>query len=261
MTQIIAVASHKGGVGKTTTRLNLAPAFVADGQTTVLLCDLEPPGLALETHRRRYAGPYTHPLWPADTNAAAAAVSPEPGARRTHYLDGRVSIIPGSGQLAKFETQLVSKLNRERTLRPLSESFSFVLFDCPPSLNLLTMNALAAADEVLIPVASEYLALQALQDVLDIAVEEVRAELNPDLKIAGILVASARRGRDTPKASSGRFARYFLTACSIRLFRTQRARRTASPPRSPFSPITQSRRSLRLTGDFARTCSHSCLKN
>jgi chromosome partitioning protein len=82
----------------------------------------------------------------------------------------------------------VSKLNRERTLRPLSESFSFVLLDCPPSLNLLTMNALAADDEVLTPVASKYLALQALQDVLDTTVEEVRAELNPDLKIAGILV-------------------------------------------------------------------------
>jgi chromosome partitioning protein len=85
----------------------------------------------------------------------------------------------------------VSKLNRERTLRrvlrPLATPYSFVLLDCPPSLNLLTMNALAAADEVLIPVASEYLALQALQDFLD-TTEEVRAELNPDLKIAGILV-------------------------------------------------------------------------
>ena len=78
-------------------------------------------------------------------------------------MDG-VSIIPASGQLANVETQLVSKLNREQTLRrvlrPVAESFSFVLLDCPPSLNLLTMNVLTAADEVLIAVASEYLPLQ-----------------------------------------------------------------------------------------------------
>jgi chromosome partitioning protein len=74
-----------------------------------------------------------------------------------------------------------------RVLRPLAEPFSFVLVDCPPALNLLTMNALTAADEVLIPVKSEFLALQALQDFLATA-EEVRRELNEQLKITGILV-------------------------------------------------------------------------
>jgi len=102
-----------------------------------------------------------------------------------------VSIIPATDQLANLETQLVSRLNRERTLRrvlrPLAEPFSFVLVDCPPALNLLTMNALTAADEVLIPVTSEFLALQALQDFLATA-EEVRRELNERLKITGILV-------------------------------------------------------------------------
>ncbi len=102
-----------------------------------------------------------------------------------------VSLIPATDQLANLETQLVSRLNRERTLRrvlrPLAEPFSFVLIDCPPALNLLTMNALTAADEVLIPVTSEFLALQALQDFLTTA-EEVRRELNDQLKISGILV-------------------------------------------------------------------------
>src|SRR5208283_4947727 len=74
-----------------------------------------------------------------------------------------------------------------RVLRPLAEAFDFVLIDCPPALNFLTINALAAADEVLIPVASEYLALQALQDFLA-TTQEVHNELNPHLKIAGILV-------------------------------------------------------------------------
>ena len=189
MTKIIAVANHKGGVGKTTTSLNLAHAFAAKRQTTVLLCDLDPQAslsklLAINTQ----APPLTlyDLLIP---QGAIVPVRPEHSIRVTSMAG--VSIIPASGQLANVETQLVSKLNRERTLRrvlrPIAESFSFILLDCPPSLNLLTMNALAAANEVLIPVASEYLALQALQDFLD-TVEEVRAELNPDLKIAGILV-------------------------------------------------------------------------
>jgi chromosome partitioning protein len=187
MTKIIAVANHKGGVGKTSTSLNLAHAFAADGKTTVLLCDLDPQASLSKLLRvDTQAPPITlyDLLIPTGTGVRAEH------AIRTTSMDG-VSILPASGQLANVETQLVSKLNRERTLgrvlRPLAESFSFVLLDCPPSLNLLTMNALAAADEVLIPVASEYLALQALQDFLD-TVEEVRAELNPDLKIAGILV-------------------------------------------------------------------------
>jgi chromosome partitioning protein len=189
MTKIIAVANHKGGVGKTTTSLNLGHAFAADHQTTVLLCDLDPQAslsklLAIDM----MAPPLTlyDLLIPKDGRAPAG---PEHGIRVTSMAG--VSIIPASAQLANVETQLVSKLNRERilrrALRPIAESFSFVLLDCPPSLNLLTMNALAAADEVLIPVASEYLALQALQDFLD-TVEEVRAELNPHLTIAGIVV-------------------------------------------------------------------------
>jgi chromosome partitioning protein len=187
MTKIIAVANHKGGVGKTTTSLNLAHAFADDGKTTVLLCDLDPQAslsklLGVDTETPPFTL-YDILMQTRQTIRAEDVIRPTSMAG--------VSIIPASGQLANVETQLVSRLNRERTLgralRPLAESFSFVLLDCPPALNLLTMNALAAADEVLIPVASEYLALQALQDFLD-TTEEVRAELNPELKIAGILV-------------------------------------------------------------------------
>ena len=102
-----------------------------------------------------------------------------------------VQLIPAKGSLASVEIQLANKLNRERTLsrvlRPIAQDFTFVILDCPPALNFLTINALAAADEVLIPVASEYLALQALQDFLA-TTQEVHNELNPHLRIAGILV-------------------------------------------------------------------------
>jgi chromosome partitioning protein len=187
MTKIIAVANHKGGVGKTTTSLNLAHALVAARDTTVLLCDLDP-----QASLTKLLGCQTEKL---SATLYDLLLQSRPGLTAEEVVQSTsmpgVQLIPANGSLASVEIQLASKLNRERTLsralRPIARNFTFVLLDCPPALNFLTINALAAADEVLIPIASEYLALQALQDFLA-TTHEVHNELNPDLKIAGILV-------------------------------------------------------------------------
>src|SRR5713101_7405453 len=159
-------SQSQGGRWKDYREFKFGSCVCGDGKTSVLLCDLDPqaslsklPGVDTQTPG-------------LSLYDALLQTQPEITAQeliRPTSMPG-VSIIPATDQLANLETQLVSRLNRERTLRrvlrPLAEPFSFVLVDCPPALNLLTMNALTAADEVLIPVTSEFLALQALQDFL-----------------------------------------------------------------------------------------------
>jgi len=178
--RIIAVANQKGGVGKTTTSVNLSASLAMSG-SRVLLVDLDPQGNATmgsgvdksELANNSYD-------WLIDGVALAKV------AVKCH---GGYEIVPSNTDLTAAEVELLQMDNRERKLtRCLEEAagFDFVIIDCPPSLNILTLNALLAADSVLIPMQCEYYALEGLSALLD-TVERVKQAGNPDLAIEGLL--------------------------------------------------------------------------
>ncbi|MGH8735806.1 MAG: ParA family protein [Burkholderiales bacterium] len=182
MTRIIAVTNQKGGVGKTTTSVNLAAAFARAGQR-VLLVDLDPQGNATmgsgvdkrNAHRTVY-----HVLLALADVAAA----------RTRSQSGGYDLLPANRDLAGAEIELVGLEDREGRLRQalavVASEYDFIIIDCPPSLSLLTINGLVAAQAVLIPMQCEYYALEGLSDLVG-TIKRVRARLNPSLDIAGLL--------------------------------------------------------------------------
>ncbi len=175
----IAIANHKGGVGKTTTSYQLAHALAESVHARVLLCDLDPQAMLTKLLNFR---PEDLPQTLHNVLAPFQALPDARGIVHGTEMSG-VFLLPGSPDLARLEIQLATKINRELTLRRALEPFSdfdFILLDCPPDLNLLNTNALAAADHVLIPVSTESMTLEALYDFRT-TLEEVRRELNPHL--------------------------------------------------------------------------------
>jgi chromosome partitioning protein len=179
----IAIVNQKGGVGKSTTTVNLGASLATLG-SSVLLVDLDPQGNTTTGFgiNERAADRSVYAALLADVALDACKVETEvPG----------LWVVPSTLDLAGAEIELVSALSRETRLRkllvPEQGRYDYVLIDCPPSLGLLTLNALTAADEVLIPVQAEYYALEGLSQLMRI-LEQVRTELNPALQLTGVLI-------------------------------------------------------------------------
>ena len=180
---VFAVVNQKGGVGKSTTAVNLSAALGEAG-CKVLLVDLDPQGNATSgfglNKNQRERCIYNALL--GDTDITEIMESVEiPG----------VSVVPATIQLAGAEIELVSAMSRENRLKtildPVSGDFDYVIIDCPPSLGLLTINALTAANGLLIPIQCEYYALEGLSKLLD-SVRLVKAHLNPNLEVFGVVM-------------------------------------------------------------------------
>ena len=181
MSRVVAIANQKGGVGKTTTAINLGAALAAFDRK-VALVDFDPQANAtsgLGFSRQNGANAYDVLL----------GVDPREAIRPTTFPN--LWLMPSGRDLVGAEIELVDQTGRERKLRealePVRGTFDFVLVDCPPSLSLLTVNALTAADSVLVPLQTEYFALEGVTELLE-SVDRVRNAFNPALEIEGILL-------------------------------------------------------------------------
>ena len=182
MPRVIAVVNQKGGVGKTTTSVNLSAALAQAGRR-VLLIDLDPQGNATMgsgIDKRTVARTVYHALLGLGELAGI----------RVRAEKGGYDLVPANRDLAGAEVELVELPARESRLKSALErvaaDYDFIFIDCPPSLSLLTVNALTAAQRVLIPMQCEYYALEGLSDLVG-TIKRVRANLNPSLEIAGLL--------------------------------------------------------------------------
>ncbi len=182
MGKIVAIANQKGGVAKTTTSVNLAASLVAT-RRKVLLVDMDPQGNAtmgsgVDKQSLNYSS-YHVLMGEVDISGAITSTN-----------EAGYDLLPANADLTAAEVQLLDMQQRERKLREalqtVRDRYDYIFIDCPPSLNMLTLNALVAAQSVLIPIQCEYYALEGLTALVN-TIEEIRGSLNPNLKIEGLL--------------------------------------------------------------------------
>lgn len=183
MSKVISISNHKGGVGKTTSAINIGAGLNSLGQR-VLLIDLDPQANLSQSLGLQDQGPNIYTYLKQISTGYRTPISP------VEVLLG-LEVIPSTLDLSGAEVELSAEAGREYILReliePLRERYDYILIDSPPSLGLLTINALTASDEVFIPLQAQYLALQGLTKLLEV-IDKIRKRLNKDLKVGGVFI-------------------------------------------------------------------------